>query len=66
MNELIRKLSSRKLWLAVAGLIIAVINDPSGIDLSAQAQAALAASPLVYIVSEAIIDILRELRKPNV
>ena len=61
MNKdwLIQKLTSRKLWLGVAGLVFAVINDPAGLNLSEEAQTTLAASPVLAIISEGLVDLVR-------
>ena len=59
---LINKLTSRKLWLGILGLVIAVISDPAGLDLTNQAQTALAASPIVSIIALAIEDTIKALK----
>ena len=59
------KLTSRKFWLALTGLILVVANDPASLNLSAQAQDALAASPVVYIIAQSVIEIIRELKGNN-
>lgn len=59
MKEVIRKLSSRKLWLAIAGVAtgIAVILGVDGGDISTVAGAVTAlASVVSYILTEGKID----------
>ena len=59
MNEVIRKLSSRKLWMAIAGVatgIAMALGIDSG-DISTVAGAVTAvASVITYIVTEGKID----------
>lgn len=59
----LQKFTSRKFLLAIAGIVLAVIADPAGLDITNQAQTALTGVPIAYIISEAIIDIVRELKK---
>ena len=59
MQEIIRKLTSRKLWLAIAGVVtgIAVALGVDGGDISTVAGAITAmASAITYIITEGKID----------
>lgn len=60
---ILQKVTSRKFLLGIAGLILAVLNDPAGLDMSAQAQVALASSPALAIISEGLVDLMREFKK---
>ena len=61
-NDIIRKLTSRKLWIAVAGLVASIM-----IAAGAQEQAVTqvtacitaAASVIAYIVGEGLVDAAR-------
>jgi hypothetical protein len=59
MNEILRKLSSRKLWLALAGIAtgIAMVLGADSNDISTVAGAMTAiASVVTYIITEGRID----------
>ena len=59
MNEVIRKLSSRKLWMAIAGVAvgIATIVGVDGNDITTVAGAITAlASAITYIIVEGKVD----------
>ena len=59
MNEILRKLTSRKLWLSIAGVAtgIAVILGVDGSEISTVAGSVTAlASVVVYIMTEGKID----------
>lgn len=59
MNEIIRKLTSRKLWLALAGVAtgIAVILGVDGTEIADVAGAVTAlASVITYIITEGKVD----------
>lgn len=59
MQEIIRKLSSRKLWMAIAGVAsgVAMALGVDGSDISTVAGAVTAlASIMTYIVTEGKID----------
>lgn len=59
MKEIIRKLSSRKLWMALAGVFvgIATVLGAEGGDIDAVAGAVTAlASVVTYIITEGKID----------
>lgn len=59
MNNVIRKLTSRKLWLAIAGVTtgIAMILGVNGSDITSIAGAVTAlASVITYIITEGKID----------
>lgn len=59
MNKIIQKLTSRKLWLAIAGVAtgIAMVLGVDGGDISNVAGAVTAvASVITYIVTEGKID----------
>lgn len=62
MNTFIRKISSRKLWVAIVGIVIGLATA-FGIDASEYAQVAgivtSAASVVAYIVGEAKTDVAR-------
>jgi len=53
------KLMSRKLWLGILGLVIAIISDPTGMHLTQQATTVLAASPLLSIIALGIEDAIK-------
>lgn len=59
MNEIIRKLSSRKLWLAIAGIATGVCmalgGDASDVQSVAGAVTALV-SAVTYIITEGKVD----------
>ena len=59
LNAMIRKLSSRKLWMAIAvvatGISVAFGNDATEIQTTAGALTALIGS-IVYIITEGKID----------
>lgn len=59
MSEIIRKLSSRKLWMALAGIItgiaMALGADGNDIDTVAGAMTAIA-SVVTYIITEGKVD----------
>lgn len=59
MSNVIRKLTSRKLWLAIAGVTtgIAMILGVNGSDITSVAGAVTAlASVITYIITEGKID----------
>ena len=59
MSEIIRKLTSRKLWLALAGVAtgIAVILGVDGSEITSVAGAVTAlASVVTYIITEGKVD----------
>ena len=59
MSEIIRKLTSRKLWLALAGVAtgIAVILGVDGSEITSVAGAVTAlASVITYIITEGKVD----------
>ena len=59
MSNIIRKLTSRKLWLAIAGVTtgIAMILGVNGSDITSVAGAVTAlASVITYIITEGKID----------
>ena len=59
MNDIIRKLTSRKLWLALAGIFtgIAMIFGVEGGEITDVAGAVTAiASAVTYIIAEATVD----------
>ena len=59
MKEFLRKLTSRKLWLAIAGVVtgIATILGVEGSEITTIAGAVTAlASVITYIVTEGKID----------
>lgn len=59
MNEILRKLSSRKLWMAIAGVAtgLATIFGVDGGDISNIAGAVVAiASVITYITTEGKVD----------
>lgn len=59
MNEIIRKLTSRKLWLAIAGVAtgIAMVLGIEGSEISTVAGAVTAlVSVVTYIVTEGKVD----------
>ncbi len=59
MNEILRKLTSRKLWMAIAGVAtgIAMALGVEGSDISTVAGAVMAlVSVATYIVTEGKVD----------
>ena len=59
MNDIIRKLTSRKLWLAIAGVAtgIALVLGVDGTEITTVAGAATAIiSVITYIVTEGKVD----------
>ena len=59
MNEIVRKLMSRKLWLALAGVAtgIAMVLGIDGTEITSVAGAVTAlASVITYIVTEGKVD----------
>ena len=59
MNEILRKLSSRKLWMALAGIVsgIAMALGADSTDISTVAGAMTAiASVVTYIITEGKVD----------
>jgi hypothetical protein len=62
IEPILRKLASRKFLLGMAGLIIAVLNDPIGLNLTGQAQAELAASPALAIMAQGLVDMVEKLK----
>jgi len=62
VQPILRKLASRKFLLGMAGLIIAVLNDPIGLNLTGQAQAELAASPALAIIAQGLVDMVEKLK----
>lgn len=59
MNEILRKLTSRKLWMAIAGVAtgIAMALGVEGSDISTVAGAVMAlVSVVTYIVTEGKVD----------
>lgn len=63
MKEIVRKLSSRKLWAAIAGIIVGVVTAFGGEAETVEAVAGsmtAAITAVVYILAEAGVDISRK------
>lgn len=66
MNELLRKLSSRKLWAAVAGIIVGIVTAFGGDAETVETVAGSVMSVIsavTYILAEAGVDISRKENK---
>lgn len=63
MTDIIRKLTSRKLWFAIAGfafgMFVALGGDPSEFERLVGTILSLG-SGMTYIVAEAMVDVARE------
>lgn len=62
MNDILRKLTSRKLWMALAGVAtgVAVILGADGADIQTVAGAVTSlASAICYIITEGKVDAAR-------
>jgi len=61
-NDIIRKLTSRKLWIAVAGLVASIMiatGAPEQAVTQVTACITAAASVIAYIVGEGLVDAAR-------
>lgn len=51
-----RKLKSRKLWLAVASALFIILTEGLGVDINPEAYWSLIAIVATYILGEAYVD----------
>lgn len=70
MNDLVRRLTSRKLWIALFGIVVGVLMALYGIttnqnDLTAKGITVLQASVLGYLAAEGLPDAFGRLFMPN-
>ena len=68
MTDIIRKLTSRKLWAAIASVVtgIALISGADGNEIMISAGAfASAFGPIVYLIAEACVDAANKGKLPE-
>jgi hypothetical protein len=58
-RKMLDRFTSRKFLLAVVGSVVAVLAAAGVIDVSTQQETVAQAAPIVYILVEGLIDVLR-------
>ncbi len=57
------KLRSRKLWMAVAGAVLVILNEGLGLGINSEAILAFAGIVIAYILGQGAVDTARAARR---